>query len=226
MRHATSAVQRALSLGLLLSALSGCALLGKGRPLEIRYFDLDADPTYQPPAQAPSLRLRLGTISAARHIERRFVSRRSMHEVSYYNEWRWTDEPDQFLKRVLYRNLFERGGVTRVVSGLAPTLEVELLSFEQLPDGKHVRVAALALMHDDRVQLWQRTFQIETALGSGDEAEALADALSKALAKVAAEITGQTLASLAPAARSETPAATTETPLPARSAEEPALATP
>jgi ABC-type uncharacterized transport system auxiliary subunit len=188
-------MRRALLLVLLFTC-AGCALLGKGKPLALRYFDLEANEAYQPSTQASSPRLRLGNVSAARHIDRRFVSRQSAHELSYHEEWRFTDQPDAFLRRTLTRNLFERAGLTRVVSGLAPTLEVELASFEELA-GKHkAHVSVLAIMHDDRVQLWQRRFEVDAPIGSGDAAEALAEALGKALAQVASQVTDETLRAL------------------------------
>lgn len=183
----------------LLGALSsGCALLGKGKPLQLRYFDLSAAPTVEPAAKTAAPRLRLGTVSASRHIDRRFVSRRSAHELSYYEQWRWTDPPDAFLRRTLSQNLFEQAGLTRVVSGVAPTLEVELSSFEEVrAEGRQrARAVLLAVLHDDRVQLWQRTFEAETEVGGGDAAEALAAALGVALRKVCAQLTEQTLAAL------------------------------
>jgi uncharacterized lipoprotein YmbA len=184
---------------LLTLAASGCALLGKGKPLALRYFDLGASDDYKPAQKASALRLRLGTVSASRYIDRRFVSRRSARELTYYDEWRFTDPPDAFLDRTLERNLFERAGVTRVLSGLAPTLEVELVACEELKlSGRHkAHVSALALLHDDRVQLWQHTFEVESEIGTGDAAEALAEALSKALTQVAIQITEETLRTLA-----------------------------
>jgi ABC-type uncharacterized transport system auxiliary subunit len=197
-------MKRALLLALLLTS-AGCALLGKGKPLALRYFDIEAYEAYQPTRQASSPRLRLGSVSAARHIDRRFVSRQSAHELSYHEEWRFTDQPDAFLQRTLVRNLFERAGLTRVVSGLAPTLEVELASFEELA-GKHkAHVSVLAIMHDDRVQLWQRRFDVYAAVGSGDPAEALAEALSKALAEVANQVTEETLRALSSTPAAEAP---------------------
>jgi len=184
----------------LLAVCSGCALLGKGKPLELRYFDLQSEDGYQPTAHANGAQLKLGEVRSARQIDRRFASRESAHELSYHDGWRFSDEPDTFLQRALARNLFERAAVTRVVSGGAPTLEVELTSFEQQAGDESVHVSALARVHDDRVQLWQRTFAAEQKVADGDEAEALAAALSRALAEVAAQITEQTLQALAQAA--------------------------
>jgi ABC-type uncharacterized transport system auxiliary subunit len=188
-----------LLLALALLCASGCALLGKGKPLSVRYFDLEADTSYRPSVQVASPRLRLGSVSAARYIDRRFVSRRSAHELSYHDGWRFSDQPEAFLERALSENLFERAGLTRVVSGLSPTLEVKLTAFEEnaLSGAHKAHVSVLAVVHDDRVQLWQRSFEVTREVGAGDEAEALAGALGKALAEVAVQVTEETLRTLA-----------------------------
>ncbi len=188
-------VERSLLVALL-ALSSGCALLGKSKPLEVRYFDLQSEDSYRPTARVNGARLKLGEVSAARNVDRRFASRESAHELSYHESWRFSDEPDTFLQRTLARNLFEHAAITRVVSGGAPTLEVELTTFEQRAEDQTVQVTALARVHDDRVQLWQRTFAAQQKVGEGDEAEARAAALSRALAEVAAQITEQTLQAL------------------------------
>ena len=193
--------------------LGGCALFGKGKPLELRYFELQAGsartlahtggaPSQQPATSAQHLRL--GTISAARHLDRRFVERTSAQEIRYHDEWRWTDQPEIFLRRALSRELFERAGVTRVLSGVAPTLEVELTALEERSKGDRKRAvaAALAVLHDDRAQLWQRNLEVSVEVGGGDPAAALADALGRALGELCAQLAGETLAVL-PTAVSE-----------------------
>jgi uncharacterized lipoprotein YmbA len=196
----------------LLALCAGCALLGKGKPLALRYFDLQSDDGYRSSTSTNGARLKLGEVRAARHIDRRFASRESAHELSYHDAWRFSDQPEAFLERALSRNLFERAAITRVVSGGGSTLEVELTAFEQSPDDDKVQVTALARMHDDRVQLWQRTFTAEQKVEAGDEAEALAAALSRALAQVAVQITEQTVQALAQAATPPSPASSPATP--------------
>lgn len=190
---------RSLALACTLAyTLSGCALFGKSKPLEVRYFDLEADSSGASASSASGLSLRLGEVSAARHIDRRFVRRTGAHELDYYDGLRWTDRPDVFLARTLGRDLFERGGVTRVVSGASPTLEVELTALEELHDGdrSQAQAAVLARLHDDRVQLWQRSFKAEAPLGAGEHATALAEALTRALSSVAAQVVEETLKTL------------------------------
>ena len=189
---------RSTGLCLLLSLVAGCALLGKGKPLSLRYFDLDADSASAQVTSAGAQRLRLGRVSAARHIDRRFIERTSTHEIRYHDAWRWTDQPDTFLTRALSRDLFERAGLVQAFSGAAPTLDVELTALEQRSE-KRAYAAVFASLHDDREQLWRKSFEVETEIGSGDEAEAQADALGKALAKLCAEITQKTVSALSAA---------------------------
>lgn len=190
-----------LALPLLCAAalLAGCALFGKGKPLSLRYFELQADSAHAPArTAAPAPRLRLGQVSAARHLDRRFVERTSAQEIRYHEEWRWTDQPESFLRRALSRDLFERAGITRVLSGPAPTLEVELTALEERREGDRRRAfaAALAVLHDDRAQLWQKTLEVGVDVGAGDPAAALAHALGRALGELCAQISSQTLAAL------------------------------
>ena len=182
--------------------LGGCALLGKGKALSLRYFELHADSTHTPAHTAPAQRLRLGQVSAARHLDRRLVQRTSAHEIRYHEEWRWTDQPETFLRRALSRDLFERAGITRVLSGAAPTLEVELTALEERSQGGRQRAfaSALALLHDERDQLWQETLEVSVEVGEGDPAEALAHALGRALGELCAQLTAETLAALPTAA--------------------------
>ncbi|HEX6241043.1 MAG TPA: ABC-type transport auxiliary lipoprotein family protein, partial [Polyangiales bacterium] len=149
-------------------------------------------------ASGPAQRLRLGRVSAARHIDRRFIERTGAHEIRYHDEWRWTDQPDTFLTRALSRDLFERAGLVQAFSGAAPTLDVELTALEQRSagGGKRAYASVLAALHDDREQLWRKSFEIETGVGSGDQAEALADAMGKTLAQLCAQITQQTVGTL------------------------------
>lgn len=200
---------RSLSIAFALFTLGGCALLSKSEPLEWRYFEVDDAPSYQGPAssgaeQGQAPRLRLGLVKASRHLDQRIVSRTSAHELTYYEDLRWTSEPDDFVRRSLVRNLYEKAGLSRVISGIAPTLEVELTAFEEINDGgkRRAHVTLESVLHDDRVQLSQHTVEVEseTSGSDGDAAQALVAALGRALAKAVATVTEQTVRELPPPA--------------------------
>ncbi|MEO7328863.1 MAG: hypothetical protein ABI193_09815, partial [Minicystis sp.] len=84
-------------------------------------------------------------MSGAAYLDERLVYRDSVYELGYYQERRWTEEPSHYLARRLGRVLFEERGIRQVVGGSAPTLEVELTSFEEIRAPKRVaRVRVVA----------------------------------------------------------------------------------
>ncbi|MEY2936693.1 MAG: hypothetical protein RL033_7442 [Pseudomonadota bacterium] len=187
---------------LLLSCLcSGCALLSKGQPLAPRYFSPDAE---RAPASAtpssPAQELRLGQINAAAHLEERIAYRPSPGELGYYDSWRWTEPPQAYLRRALARELFERRGVVRVVSGNAPTLSVELTSFEEVRGAQpSARVELAVLLRGERSALLERTLREERPLpaGAAEDPQRLTRALSLALDAAVSQVADLVSARLA-----------------------------
>ena len=178
---------------------SGCALLGKADPVVPRYFT----PEYESDARAAAakapaeLRLRLGRVSAWSHLRERLVVRSSAQELSYAEDRRWTERPEVYLKAALERALFEERGVQQALSGPAPTLEVELAAFEELPQQK-VRLRALLLLHDDRNGRLEETITVdEPVTAAADKEVAVVDAFSRALRTGVNQISDRVLARLA-----------------------------
>lgn len=189
---------RAVLLASLLPACSS-ALLSKSEPLDVRYFS--------PPPAAASERelppdtarpeLRLGRVSAAPHIGRRIVFRSDSHEVGYYEKLRWTESPDEYVRWDLAQTLFEREGLLRVVSGAAPTLDVELVAFEEVKEPRHVaRVILTATLVDGRHERYGRTFVIERPISSDGGPESTVAALSGALHEGVERIAGDVVSQL------------------------------
>lgn len=183
------------TLALLLVALSlGCALTSKGEPLTPRYFS----PTLGPAAaearrDAAPLELRIGRIEPAAHLEERIAYRVDESELAYYDDRRWTEPPEQFVRRALDSQLFEARSFRRVVSGAAPTLDVEVLSFEEVRGGgaPRARLGLLISLRDDRHALLERTITHDVALDAGpdrDPGRALAAAMAELLARAAREV--------------------------------------
>jgi cholesterol transport system auxiliary component len=188
--------------GLLLAALSGCALTSKATAIEPRYFspDLAAPaPRAAPPETAP-LELRLGMIEAASHLEERMAYRVNASELGYRDDRRWSERPEEYVRRALEGELFERLHVRRVLSGAATTLDVELTAFEEVRDpAPHVRVALIFRLHDDRQVSLERSLVVERPLvedGDVDHAQRVASALGAALAQAVAEVGAEVLAQL------------------------------
>jgi cholesterol transport system auxiliary component len=164
-----------------LIGITGCgALLGKAEPLNVRYFA----PALAAPAQSNSggtaRPLRLGRIEASDHLRERIAFRVSEQEIGFHEGLRWTETPDAYFRRALGRELFENGSFAHVIAGVAPTLEAELVAFEDLRERKAVRVEARVLVHDGRRVVLERTFRVEESR-KDDSPAAITDALSKAL---------------------------------------------
>ena len=178
----------------------GGALAGKSDPVIPRYFT--PEPTAQrqvtltsagqPPPAGSALTLRLGRVTSASHLRERIVYRSGDQEIAYYDEQRWTERPEAFVRRAFERELFEGRELCHAVSGSAPTLEVELVAFEEVRRPRAVaRVQLHVALLDDRIAVYEQTVVIERPLdASGESApdrvvRALADALGVAVDQVA-----------------------------------------
>jgi ABC-type uncharacterized transport system auxiliary subunit len=193
------------ALGLSLFA-SGCALTSKSDSVILRYFALDEARTHAanpapPPgehaktASAP-LELRLGRVNAASYLKDR-IAYRDANEVGYYDELRWTEKPEAYVRRALARAFFEDRGIKQLISGSGPTLEVELSAFEELRGSKRaVRVELIWLLRDDQLVSTQRSFVIERPLATtkdvatpADIATALSGALDEGVQRIVTQVT-------------------------------------
>jgi cholesterol transport system auxiliary component len=200
------------------SLLAACALLSKAAPLEPRYFTPEDGATVHAPrvasqpASSESRQLRLGSVRGSSQLRERIVFRDSAHERGYYEDRRWTERPEAYLRRALARALFEERGLVRVVSGVGPMLEAELVAFEELRAPEHaVRVQVIITLDDDRTASLQETISVEQRVTSNakDDAEATVDALASALQTCVAQIADRVMVQLSAAAvgRAQEPSA-------------------
>jgi cholesterol transport system auxiliary component len=193
------------------ASLAGCALTAKGEPLRPRYFTPEPAQLVAHPLHAPAceLRLRLGRVVAGSSLREQIPYRDSDHELGFYEERRWTERPEVYLRRALARALFEERGATRVVSGFAPTLEVELTAFEEIRAPVHkARMQAIAILRDERIGRLEQTITVERPIAPATAArkdEAMVQALSEALAQGVAEISDRALAQVAALETTATP---------------------
>jgi cholesterol transport system auxiliary component len=165
-------------------ALSGCALLGKNDPLVPRYFTPEFEGDAPRALVRSDLQLRLGRVEGWSHVRERMAARNSARELFYYEDRRWTERPEIYLRRALSRTLFEERGVVASLSGRAVTLDVELIAFEEIEQPHKARMQALLVLRDDRIGLLEETITVEQPVAKteqADQARAVVDALSQAL---------------------------------------------
>ncbi len=165
---------------------SACALTGKADALSPRYFSPEQVAAGPKTPNPQRLELQLGQVSSASHLDERIAYRLSGAEVGFYDDRRWTEIPEAYLRRALERELFEQRGLQRIVTGSAPTLDVELTAFEELR-GKptKARVTLSFSVHDERRSLLERSINVErevTEQAGADPAARLAATLASTLA--------------------------------------------
>ena len=189
---------------------SGCALVSKGEVSMRRYFspDLSVDAPARSAARS-SLELRLGRVTAGDSLDERMMFRTSAQEVSFYDDRLWTERPETYLRRGLSRILFEEGGLRSVLRGAGPTLDVELISFEEVKSQAHVgRVKVAFTLSDERVVSLQETVCVDRPVvvaSSETDAAAVARAMGEALRDVVDEIARRVMVELARAASTAPP---------------------
>jgi cholesterol transport system auxiliary component len=202
-------------------ATAGCALTSKSEPLAPRYFSPERSGEVKRPSARPLAsiaELRLGRINGASHLDERLVYRDSDYELGYYAERRWTEAPEEYLARRLTRALFEERGLRHVIGGTAPTLEAELIAFEEVRSPKRVaRVQVAVRLLDHRLVRWEETLTIDQPVAQGrhgDLADATVAALGMALTALVDRIADRVTSDLAaPPATSPVPGATAGTSL-------------
>jgi ABC-type uncharacterized transport system auxiliary subunit len=192
-------------LGTLATTLSACALMSKSEPLRPRYFTpnqagnhASASAPRGPPAldgSRPSLRL--GRVTAGDHLRERIAFRTSDHELAFHEDLRWTERPEVYLRLALNEALFESGRLTHVISGDAPTLDVELIAFEELLGPKRlVRLQARFMLHDGRTVRVEESLYLEAKVSGepNDETRAasvraFSEVLNQAVMRIADQVT-------------------------------------
>ena len=224
--NATKKTSLAASLLCASLALSGCALTSKADLVETRYFSpeqvkprLNVADANAPAAAAPNgaLEVRLGRVSSGPNLRERIAFRDAAYELGYYEDWRWTERPETFVRRELGRTLFEEKGMHRILGGASPTLEVEVISFDdmRLKTGRSARVQLKVILYEDNGVIWEDTLTVERPV-SGDKPKiedvvaAMAAALDGAAEQVSEKVQSALLAKRA-AAPVAAPAATTTT---------------
>ncbi|MBZ0238040.1 MAG: PqiC family protein, partial [Deltaproteobacteria bacterium] len=98
--------------------------------------------------------LRLGRVDRADVLGHRIVQRTSGVELALYETRRWTESPDEYVRRALLRALFEERPLAETRIRSAPTLEIEVIAFEEVMTPRHAgRVQLRFVLHDHRTVL-------------------------------------------------------------------------
>ncbi len=197
-------------------ALQGCALFSKGEVTMRRYYTPELS-AIRPSQAHSSSELRLGRVTAGVYISERIMFRESAYEVGFYDDRIWTEKPEAYLRRGLGRVLFEEQGLRSVVRGAGPTLDVELISFEEVKAPQHIgRVKLSFALSDERVVSLQQTITVDRPIieqspkNASTEASAVAQAMGEALRDAIYEVSNRVVGDLAkaPGAISPCPVAT------------------
>lgn len=183
-------------------ALSDCALTSKAEFVTLRYFAPEIGAA-QPAGVAPRTEgvamdpasaslLRLGRVSSGSNLRERIAYRTAANESAYYEDLRWTERPEVFVRRKLGQSLFEVHGFRRAITGEAPTLEVEVIGFEELrlTVGRKVQIQLLVTLYRDNGVVFERTFTVDRPVAGvhpkiEDVVFAMATALDVAVDQVA-----------------------------------------
>lgn len=201
---------------LVLASLCGCgsALLDKSEPVPIHYYTPErvvprltsaSQVTEMGPPQnrPPAPKLKIGRVTSGIQLRERIVHRDAAFEAGFYEEHRWTERPEEFVRRSLSRTLFEERGLTRSLEGGAPTLDVDLYAFDEIRRGPEniARIQLRILLHGDRQVLAEETITIDRpALGT--DMDSFVAAMSDALEATSHLVADRAVSALTPASDS------------------------
>lgn len=181
-------------------ALAGCALTSKSAPLPLRYFSPDvltspaddgvSSQISRPVAAEPdALRVRLGRITPSAHLRYSIVHREPGFELEPYEQLRWTERPDAYVRRALEHELFDDGQLVQAVAGRAPALDVEVIAFEEVRRGaqRSGRVELRYELTDDTAVLTRGVVTVERP-ARGARIEDVVEAISSAMTLATREL--------------------------------------
>lgn len=181
---------RPLDIVLSVAFAAGCALTQKAEPLRVTYYTVERDRDGVTSQQAPSgSALRLGRVASGTDLGERIVFGDGEYRVGYYDSRRWTQRPEVYVRRSLARALFEESGFRRVLVGDAPTLDLEVLAFDEVktPTRHEACVALRIVLSTDHVLL-EDTVALREPV-AGDRFDDVVSAIARALDRTADEVT-------------------------------------
>lgn len=177
----------------------GCALTSKADVVQIRYFSPEqvkprlTGSDAAPPARVP-VELRLGRVSSGSNLRERIAFRDAAYELGYYDDLRWTERPETYVRRELGRALFEEHGFQRVYGGASPTLDVEVIAFDdlRLPTGRAARVQLKVILSEGSNVVWEDTLTVDQPVNKEKaKIEDVVVAMAGALDAVSQQVTAK-----------------------------------
>jgi hypothetical protein len=160
----------ALALITSLAPGSGCALLSRGSSVDTRWYTPELTQTSPGSAERQGGgEIRLGRVTSGSDLGLRIAYGDGLYQIGYYEGLRWTERPQQYVRRAVGRALFEQGPFRRAMTGEAPTLDVEVVDFEEVkaPTTHAARVSLRIVLSAERV-LFERTVSVSKAIAGGD----------------------------------------------------------
>ncbi len=176
----------------LLSALAptlSCALVSRGKTLDVHWYTPERiRPQVGSAEMQAACELRLGSVTSGADLGPRINFGDGLYRVGEYEDRRWTERPEHYLRRTLGRKLFEEGPFRRVLTGRGATLDVELLDFEEVktPQQHAARIAVRVVVASDRT-LTERTLVVTQPV-AGTTFEEFVATMGAALDKTADEV--------------------------------------
>jgi ABC-type uncharacterized transport system auxiliary subunit len=175
---------------------AGCALTSKAELVRVRYFSPEqvtarADSQLSATASSLPLEVKLGRVSSGPNLRERIAYRESAYELGYYEDLQWTERPETYVRRELARALFETRNLKRVLGGSAPTLDVELISFEDLRQkaSREVRIQVKLTLYLDNDVLREETLTIDRPVpGENPHIETVVATMATALDATVAQV--------------------------------------
>jgi uncharacterized lipoprotein YmbA len=190
------------ALVVLVLAAAGCggSLTSKAPPLEVHYYTLDVGGRTTPPCpSAPDLAM--GSIHASSFLRDRIVFREGDGRLGTYDQWRWTEYPEEYFRRALSHALFERG---RFVErrGDVPKIDAELIELEEVRRETHstARVRMAYAVRTGDTTTANETIVVEREIPKDAGIEAVVHTLESAMSEGAERIARAVEGRLSPGA--------------------------
>jgi ABC-type uncharacterized transport system auxiliary subunit len=184
-----SAAAASVALVASLSLTSGCALLSRGASIDTRWYTPElTQPSAGSAERQQAGELRLGRVTAGGDLGLRIAYSDGLYRIGYYEGLRWTERPEQYVRRALGRSLFEQGPFRRAPAVTAPTLDVEVVEFEEVkaPTTHAARISLRVVLSTDHVLL-ERTVSVSKEV-AGSLFDGFVAAMSQALEASATEM--------------------------------------